>query len=315
MVISIKETVQAYHDDVKSQGNDTQGTLSELRDQLTTLTVSITKEQELNDQIQDCRTKKAAIDVKLYEADEAVKQARQQLTATEDEKRILSEKVVSLNAEAAALRSEPKESPATTARLAEIVAQNKDIHKHLTALETATEHSSSELQHKFDDHANIQLQKEGLESELREERGKLYDATKERLAMEQKAHVKFEGMRTELMHAAKFDKNQLSAEHRLASAELEEQLRRANERINKMSIQSNKQSEEQENWSIAIVEQMKVVAESRHTKEIAEKSLIEHSKTIEALIKERDELRNKDAEEVKRASSQVVSVADRDTES
>ena len=97
-------------------------------------------------------------------------------------------------------------------------------------------------------------------------------------------------MRSELMHAAKFDKNLLWAEHRLALTEVEERLREATGRTNKMTVEMDKQNEEQEKWALTVIEQMKLVSEMRRSRDIAEASRAEQLKTMENLSKERQEL-------------------------
>lgn len=275
---------------MKSSGLHDQGIVAGMREQLDTLTASIATEHDLREQMKNITTKKAEVEVKLYAAGESLQQARQQVATTDSEKRKLLEQVAKLGSEAVALRSEPKESAATIARLAEIKAQNEKLQSDLESLKQTTENHSTNLQSKFEDHASFQLFKEDLESQIRKEQDKANEVANERLELERKANVKFESMRGELMLAAKFDKNQLWAEHRLALAEVEERLREANDRTIKMTVQMDKHNEERDKWDVAVIEQMKLISEMRRSKEIAEASCDEQSKRIENLSKERDEL-------------------------
>lgn len=275
---------------MKSSGLHDQGLVAGMREQLDTLVASTASEHELREQMKDITTKKAEVDVKLCFASESLQQARQQVATIDSERRDFQGQVATLESEAVALRSEPKESAATTARLAEIKAQNEKLQNHIESLKQTTEECSTDLRSKFEDHANFQLTKEDLEGQLRKEQEKANKVANERLELERKANVEFEDMRSKLILAAKFDKNQLWAEHGLAMAEVEERLREANDRTLKMRVEIEKLTKDQDEWSFTVMEQMKLVAEMRDSKDIAQASCEEKSKTIDDLSKERHEL-------------------------
>lgn len=69
-VTSITNTLQSYHDDVKSSEFHDRGIVAGLKEQLETLAASIDIEHDLREQMKNITTKKAEVDVKLYAAGE-----------------------------------------------------------------------------------------------------------------------------------------------------------------------------------------------------------------------------------------------------
>ena len=244
----------------------------------------------MTQQISSYRTEKAETDAKLGAMDKALQEARQQLSSKDDDKRELEKQFASLKSEMGTLHREPRESPATAARLTEIQAQYSSIGTKLTTLKESTEESSQRLQDRLDDRANLQLHKDDLEAKLKEEREKARVVADQRLEMERKANTRFEAARAEILYKAEFEQNLLSAGHRLALGELEGKLAKANEEAQKMTSRLEQQNLEHDNWSISIIEQMKQVEEMRASKAAAEKSAEESSNRVAILDKERDQL-------------------------
>ena len=238
-----------------------------------------------------------------------------QISSKNDDKRELEEQFASLKSEIVNLHDEPKESLVTVARLTEIKAQYQSIETKLITLKESTEESSQRLQDQIDDRANMQLHKEHLETELKGEHEKARVVAHQRLEIERKANMRFEAIRAELLDKAEFDQNLLSAEHRLAVAELEGKLVTAIEEARKMTIRLDQQNLEHDNWSISIMEQMKQVQEMRSSKEVAEKSMEECLSRIAILIKEQDQLVEVEAEKVLMAHVPMVYRTDTDPDS
>ena len=307
--------MQTYHDDVKSSGVDNQDALSKLREEFTNLATSIATKQDLTQQISSYRIQKIETDAKIDAMDKALQEARHQMSSKNDDKRELEEQFASLKSEIVNLHGEPKESLATAARLTEIKAQYQSIETKLITLKESTEESSQRLHDQIEDRANMQLHKEHLENELKGEHEKARVVAHQRLEMESKANMRFEAIRAELLNKAEFDQNLLSAEHRLAMAELEGKLVTANEEARKMTIRLDQQNLEHDNWSTSIMEQMKQVTEMRSSKELAEKSAEECLSRIAVLIKEQDRLVEAEAEKVLLGCVQIVYQTDTDIDS
>lgn len=241
---------------------------------------------------------KAETDAKVDAMDKALQEARHQISSKDGDKRELEEQFAGLKSEIVTLHSEPKESLATAARLTEIKAQYQNIETKLITLKESTEESSQRLHDQYEERANMQLHREDLESKLKEEYKKAGMIADQRLEMERKADMRLEAIRTELLNKAEFDRNLLSAEHRLALAELEGKLVKANEDARKMTTRLDQQELEHGNRSISIMEQMKQVEEMRSSKEAAEKSTEECLSRIANLIKEQDQLVKTEGEKV-----------------
>ena len=242
--------------------------------------------------------KNAETDAKLGAMDKALQEARDQLSSKDDDKRKLEEQFAGLKSEIVTLQSEPKESPATAARLTEIKAQYQNIETKLITLKESTEDSSQRLLDQFEERANLQLHKEDLETKLKEECEKARVVADQNLEMEREANMKIEAMRVELLNKAEFDRNLLSAEHRLESARLEEKLVKANEEALKMANRLNQLNLEHDNWSLDIIEHMKQVEEMRSSKKVAENSMEDCLNKIAILNKEQDQLVKAEAEKV-----------------
>ena len=290
--------MKACHDDVKSSGADNQNEFSKLREQFNDVATSIATEQDLTQQISNYRMKKAETDVNLDAMEKALQEARHQMSSKNDDRRDLEEHFAGLKSEIVALQNEPRESPVTAARLTEIKAQYQSIETKLITLKESTEGSSQGLRDQFEERANMQLHKEDLETRLKEEYEKAGAIANQRLELESKANMRFEAMRSELLNKAEFNQNLLSAEHRLAVAELEGKLVKANEEAQKLRILLDKQNLEHDNWSISIMEQMKQVKEMRSSKEVAEESMEDCLRRIAILIEEKDRLAETEAEKV-----------------
>ncbi|KAL8787848.1 MAG: hypothetical protein Q9195_007588 [Heterodermia aff. obscurata] len=294
----IASKLQAYHDDVKSGAADKQNAIVGLREQISNLATSIATEQDLTQQISNHRMKKAETDAKLDAMDKALQEARNQIFSKDDDKRVLEEQFAGLKSEIGTLQSDARESSATAARLTEIKAHYHTIETKLTALKESTEESYQQLQDQFEERANMQLHKEDLETKLKEEYEKARAVADQGRELERNANMRFEAIRIEILAKAEFDQNLLSAEHRLALAEVEGKLVKANEEVQKMTIRLDQQNLEHDNWSISVMEQMKQVREMRSLKEMAEKSMEECLSRIAILTKEQDQLMETEAEKV-----------------
>ena len=267
-IYSITKTVQAYHDDVKSSGTHHHQTFLELKEELKTLSSSIATEKASAKQIKDYEAKKADIEAKLLAADKALEKERQKVAIAGERESTLSTQIFSLESEAAALRSRTEESSATADRLAEISMQNKALQERLDTLKDATSRSSEELQHKFQEHANMQLQKDDLESQLKGEREKATSMANERLELERSATTKLESCRVEQVQKAKWETNILVAEHRLAMQKLEEELAAANSKKDRLA-------ESNHDLGVTFMEQVRLTAEMRTARDVAEKCEME----------------------------------------
>ena len=274
--------MQAYHESVKSSGKNHQGTILELKEKLQDLSTSVITERESLRQIRDLETKNAQNQVKLDVAEAALEKERQKITAIGEKENALSSRILSLESEAAALRIKIQESAATAARLTEITVQTKAIQAHLGSMKYETSNSLLELQGKFEEHANMQLQKESIESELKEERAKAIAVANERIKSEREATIKLEELRLDHMRQAKWETNLMIAERRLEIQGLEDQLATAKDKNDRLAKSNNE-------WGSTLMEQVRLTAELRTAKNEAEDCAKKRLSSLEALTKEHDD--------------------------
>lgn len=257
-------------------------TFLELKEELKTLNSSIATDRTSAKQVADFEAKKAEVELNLLAADKALEQERQKLATAGERESALTRQISSLEFEAATLRSRTQESSAIADRLREIASQNKTLRERLDALKDATSASSNELQHKFQEHASMQLHKEDLESQLREERAKATLFASERLELERSATMKLESLKVDQSLKAKWETQLLVAEHRLSTQKLEGELAAANSKTDKLTRSNH-------DWGITFMEQVRLTAEMRTAKELAEKCAKERLSSVEALAKEQND--------------------------
>lgn len=287
--------MHAYHDDVKTSGKNHQGTILEMKEQLRDLSTSVLTERESLKQVRDLETKNAENQVKLGIAEAALEKERHKVTALGVKESALSSQISSLEREAAALRAESQESAAAATRLTEIAAHTKAIQESLGSMKDATSDALLELQGKFEEHANMQLQKESIESELKEERAQAIRVANERLKSERKATSKLEELRLDHVRQAKWDTNILVAEHRLEFQKLEDQLAIANDKKGRLAKSNHE-------WGATFMEQMRLTAGMRIAKDEAEHRAKECLNGLEAVNKERLDAQKLAADRLKELS-------------
>ena len=272
--------MQSYHDDVKSSGKDHQGTVLEAKEQLRILSTSISTERDTLKQIRDLETKNAENQVKLGEAEAALEKERQKVITIGEKESALSSQISSLEREAAALRAESQDSEVAATRLTEIATHTKAFQQSLGSMKNVTSDALLKLQGKFEEHANMQLQKESIESELKEERAKAICVANERLKSEREATSKLEEVQLDQVRRAKWEMNILVAEHRLEIQKLQDQLAMTNDKNTKLAKSNHE-------WGAAVIDQVRLTAEMRSAKDEAEHCAKKRLSSVEALTKER----------------------------
>ena len=251
-----------------------------MKEQLRSLSTSISTERDALRQVRDLETKNAENQVKLGEAEAALEKERQKVITVGEKESALSSQISSLEREAAALRAESRVSEAAATRLTEIATHTKAIQESLDSMKNTTSDALLELQGKFEEHANMQLQKESIESELKEERAKAICVADERLKSEREATSKLEEVQLDHVRQAKWEMDILVAEHRLKIQKLEDQLAATNDKNEKLAKSNHE-------WGATFMEQVRLTAEMRFAKDEAEHCAKKRLSSVEALTKER----------------------------
>ena len=151
-------------------------------------------------------------------------------------------------------------------------------------MKDASSNALLELQGKFEEHANMQLQKESIESELKEERNKAICVANERLKSEREATSKLEELRLHHVRQGNWETNILVAMHCLEIQKFEGKLAVTNDKNDRLAKSNHE-------WGATFMEQVRLTAEMRAAKDEAEDCAKNCLTSLEALTKEHDDAR------------------------